>query len=114
MAVKTGTRVRTDEGVVIYTWSDLDASGSDTGTPMLLSDEGDVDVQLIGTLSGSAVVIQGSNDGTNWATITLSPTPLVAATISRLTQRAKLIRPSISGGTGADIVVIATVTPGKV
>ncbi len=114
MAVKTGTRVRTTEGVVVYTWSDLDSTTSDTGTPMLLQDEGDVDVQLIGTLSGSVVAMQGSNDGTNWAAITMSPTPLVAATISRLSQRAKFIRPSITGGTGVDLVVIATVTPGKV
>lgn len=114
MAVKAVTRVRTDEGVVIYTWADLDSGTSDTGAPALLSDEGDVDVQLTGTLSGSAVVMQGSNDGTNWSAITMAPTPLVAATISRLGQRAKFIRPSITGGTGADLVVIATVTPGKV
>ncbi len=114
MATKTGTRVRTDEGLLVYTWSDLDASGSDVGTGMLLSAEGDVDVQLNGTLSGSTVVMQGSNDNVNWSTITLSPTPLVAATISRLSQKAKYIRPSISGGTGADLVVIATVTPNKV
>ncbi len=114
MATKQGTRVRTYDGTVIYTWTDLDSATSDVGTAALLSDEGDVDVQLIGTLSASTVVIQGSMDGTNWATITLSPTPLVAATISRLTQRAKFIRPSITGGTGADLIVIASVTPGKV
>lgn len=113
MAVKTGTKQRLDNGVVLYTWSDLDADNSDTGSPMLVIDQGPLDVQVVGTLSGTTVALQGSMDGTNWATITLSPTPLVAATISRAAQSALYIRPALSGGTAANLVVKAVITPIK-
>lgn len=112
MAIKQGTRVRRDDGTLVYTWTLLDTG--DTGSPALVTDEGDIDVQLIGTLGASAVAIQGSMDNSNWATITLSPTPLVVATISRAAQRALFIRPSVSGGAATGLTVIVTITPGKV
>lgn len=106
MAVKQGTVSRAEDGAVIYTWSDLDAGTSDTGSPALVSADSILDVQVVGTLSGSAVALQGSMDATNWAALTLSPTPLVAATISRAAQSARYIRPAVTGGTGADLVVM--------
>ena len=112
MAVKQGVRARRDDGVVVYTWTDIDAG--DTGSPALLTDEGPLDVQIVGAIGTSVATLEGSMDGTNWATLTLSPTPLVAATISRATQRALQIRPALSAGTGANITFIVAVTPGKV
>jgi hypothetical protein len=112
MAVKQGTRVRRDDGVVVYTWTDVDAG--DTGSPALVTDEGPLDVQITGTIGTSVATLEGSMDGTTWATITVSPTPLVAATISRASQRALFIRPALAAGTGADIVFRVAVTPGKV
>lgn len=112
MAVKQGTRTRRDDGVVLYTWADIDAG--DTGSPAVLSDEGPLDVQIVGTIGTSAATLEGSMDNTNWATITLSPTPLVAATISRASQRALFIRPALGAGTGVDITFRVAVTPSKV
>ena len=112
MAVKQGVRERRDDGVVLYTWADIDAG--DTGSPAVLSDEGPLDVQITGAIGTSVATLEGSMDGTNWATITLSPTPLVIATISRASQRALFIRPALGAGTGANIVFMVAVTPGKV
>lgn len=112
MAVKQGVRERRDDGVVLYTWADIDAG--DTGSPAVLSDEGPIDVQIVGAIGTSVAALEGSMNGTNWATLTLSPTPLVAATISRASQRALQIRPVLGAGTGANITFIVAVTPGKV
>lgn len=112
MAVKQGKRERRDDGVVLYTWTDVDAS--DTGSPALLSDEGPIDVQITGTIGTSVATLEGSMDNVTWATLTLSPTPLVAATISRASQRALFIRPALGAGSGADIVFRVAVTPSKV
>ena len=112
MAVKQGVRDRRSDSSVVYTWSAL--AGGDTGSPALVTDEGPIDVQVIGTIGTSVMGLDGSMDGTNWAAITLSPTPWVAATISRASQRALFIRPNIGAGTGSALTVIAVVQPGKV
>jgi len=112
MAVKQGTRDRRVDGSVVYIWTGL--AGGDTGSPALVTDEGPIDVQVIGAIGTSVMNLEGSMDNTNWATITLSPTPWVAATISRASQRALYIRPNVGAGTGAALTVIAVVQPGKV
>ena len=112
MAIRQGNRERRIDGAVVYTWTAIDAT--DTGSPALVTDDGFIDVQVIGALGTSVLAIEGSMDGTNWAGLTMSPTPVVAATISRASQRALFIRPNLGAGTGAALTVIAVVQPGKV
>lgn len=112
MAVRQGKIERGPDGVIVCTWTGL--AGGDQGTGVLLKDEGPIDIQVIGAIGTSVMAFEGSNDGTNWAGMAFTPTPWVAATISRVTQRALYIRPNVGAGTGASLTVIAVICPGKV
>jgi hypothetical protein len=68
-------------------------------------------VQISGTLGGATIVLQGSNDGTTYATLKdLQGTNLsfTAAGYAEFTTGAAFIKPSISGGTGDSINIIVT------
>lgn len=81
---------------------------ADTGTSVRMGGASDRSVQIEGTFGGATVVIQGSNDGTNWQTLTdpqgnaLSKTAAALEQIEELTQ---YIRASTSGGTGTNLNV---------
>ena len=66
-------------------------------------------VQISGTIGGATIVLQGSNDGTTYATLkdlqgnNLSFT---SADYAEFSSGAAFIKPSISGGTGDSINVI--------
>lgn len=68
-------------------------------------------VQISGTIGGATIVLQGSNDGTTYATLkdlqgnNLSFT---AAGYAEFTTGAAFIKPSISGGAGDSINVIVS------
>ena len=64
--------------------------------------------QVVGTWGSATLVIQGSNDGTNWTTLndpqggalsftTGSPTDVIA-------ENPRYVRPTTSGGTGTALV----------
>ena len=65
-------------------------------------------VQFSGTFGGATIVIQGSNDGTNYVTLTdpqgnaISKT---AAAIEQLEEITRYVKPVISGGSGSSITV---------
>jgi hypothetical protein len=68
-------------------------------------------VQIGGTLGGATIVLQGSNDGTTYATLKdLAGNDLsfTAAGYAEFSSGAAFIKPSISGGTGDNINVIVT------
>lgn len=67
-------------------------------------------VQVTGTLGGSTVAIQGSNDGTNWITLNdeaapASPCSFTSAGFKGVLQFAKYIKPVVTGGTATGLVV---------
>jgi hypothetical protein len=67
-------------------------------------------VQIIGTISGATIVVEGSNDGTNYNTLNnaqgaaLSFTSL-ADSMKQIVERPRYIRPKITGGTATGIGV---------
>ena len=67
-------------------------------------------VQIIGTIGGATIVIEGSNDGTNYLTLndaqggSLSFTALTAA-MKQVVERPRYIRPKITGGAATGIGV---------
>jgi hypothetical protein len=66
-------------------------------------------VQVVGTFGGATLVLQVSNDGTNWVTardMFGAAVSLTATGYAELTLSAAYIRPSVSGGSGNDIDVI--------
>ena len=68
----------------------------------------DKTVQLIGTFGSATVVIQGSLDGTTWATLTDpqgDALSFTAAGLNLVAENVRYIRPSASGGSSQDIDV---------
>lgn len=89
-----------DESHVI-TWASM--GDSDTGESVEMPGSSDRSVQFSGTFGTATVVLQGSNDGANWATLTdpqgnaISKT---SASIEMITELTRYIRPVTSGGGG--------------
>ena len=66
-------------------------------------------VQISGTFGGATVVLQCSNDGTTYFTLTDTQGTDISATANsyfEFTTAAVYLRPSISGGTGDDVDVV--------
>jgi hypothetical protein len=79
-----------------------------TGTPNERPYFSDRSVQVVGTFGGSTCVIEGSNDGVNW--VTLSDPAGVAlsftvAGLKQILQVTRYIRPNVSGGAGVSLNV---------
>lgn len=102
------------DNVQVCTWTALLQSTSDTGQPFECPGASDRSVQLGGTLgTGGIALIQGSNDGTNWASlkdpqgnvITLD----VIGEIAQVAEITRWIRPSVSAGDGATSLTVTLV-----
>lgn len=86
----------------VCTWSGL--SSGDTGSPLEMPTASDRSVQVAGTFSGATVVLQGTNDGVNWVTLTDPLGTALSFTSGGLIQVgpiSQLVRPSVSGGSGS-------------
>jgi hypothetical protein len=83
----------------------------DTITPFILRQQYGLaaSVQVVGDFGGATLVLQVSNDGTNWVTardMFGAAVSFTATGYAELTLSAAYIRPSVSGGTEDDIDVI--------
>lgn len=102
----TVTRGKDDpsHNTYVVTWT---MGNADTGVAVSLASATDRSVQFTGTFGSATVVLEGSNDGTNFVTLTdpqgnaISKTSAALEQIEELTQ---YIRVSTSGGTGTTIV----------
>ena len=82
---------------------------TDVGQPHEMAAWPDRTVHLFGTWGGATIVIQGSNDGTNWQTLRDPGGTLLSFTadgLKGILENPRFIRPSSSGGTGTDVDVI--------
>jgi hypothetical protein len=89
----------------LYQW--VLASGDD-GEPIEAVEFADRSVQVAGTFGGGAVVIEGSNDSSAYATLTDpqgNDLSIVSAKVEMVTEVTRLIRPRVSGGAGASLTV---------
>lgn len=104
MAVRSGLSVALLDGAMKVSWSGLLQSSADTGTGELIGGFRDKTVQIAGTFgAGGAVTIQGSNDGTNWATLNddQGVALVITTTVPRvIAQNPIYIRPSVTAGDG--------------
>lgn len=86
--------------VVIYTWAAL--ANGDSGAPVQGPGWADRSFQVEGTFgSGGTVLIEGSNDGTNYRTLNDpfgNALSLTSAGVFELTQIALWMRPRVSAG----------------
>lgn len=98
-------------GVNTVTWETL--TEADTGAAFA---PGSTDplagsVQVIGTFGGATVILQGSNDGTNWVglnDVAGNAISLTAAGAAEFSTAMAYIRPSASGGSSQDVDVIVS------
>lgn len=87
---------------VSVTWSSL--ANGDSGEAVEALKYSDRSIQFIGTFgTGGTIVLQGSNDGTNWVTLTdpqgnsISKTSAALEMVSELTR---YVRPNVTAGDG--------------
>lgn len=99
-----------DRFVHIITWASL-AQGDD-GQSYEMPGSSDRSVQIVGTFGGATVTIEGSIDGTNWATLTdpqgnaISKTATALEMVSEVTR---YIRPNITGGDGTTALTVSLI-----
>jgi len=92
--------------VWIATWTAM--GNADTGTSVAMAGASDRSIQIEGTFGSATVVVQGSNDGTNWETlhdplgVGISKT---AACLVQILELTRYIRVVTSGGTGTNLNV---------
>lgn len=107
MATNTGTGAWNSKGTYVQTYTAM--GNADTGTAFDSYSLKDKTVQAAGTFASAVVTIQGSNDGTNWSTLTDpagNALTFSSAGIKVILENPKQIRPTTSGGSGSDIDVI--------
>jgi len=85
-------------------------STGETATPVKLQNMQGLagSVQVTGTFGSATIVLQVSNDGTNWTTLsdsTGAAISLTAAGMREFSTAALFLRPSSSGGTGDNVDV---------
>lgn len=101
-----------DHSVMTYTYETLTTTNT-TGAPINLTEFADRSLQITGTFgSGGTIVWEGSNDGTNYVTLTdpqgnaISKT---AAAIEAVTEVTQWARPRVTAGDGTtdlDVTVL--------
>lgn len=103
----------TRDGAIVVTWAAM--AGTDDGSPFRVPSSADLTFQVTGTFGGATCTLQGSNDGTNWNTLTAkSGTTGMAhtsAASSACNENPLFVRPLISGGSGSALAVVLAVFP---
>lgn len=93
----------TDDAVIIVTWPGLATSG-DVGVAVTLAAWSDKTFVVSGTFTGSpAVVIEGSNDGTNWVSLSNrqgTAMSFTAGAMNTSQDRPVFVRPRMAAGSG--------------
>lgn len=111
MATNTASVTKVVDGgvfdVYLATWTAM--GNADTGTSVPISSASDRSVQVEGTFGGATVTIQGSNDGTNYQTLTdpqgNALTWTSANRLEQIEEITRYVRAITSGGTGTSVTV---------
>lgn len=85
------------------TWPAL--GNGDTGAPIAFGAYTDRTIQFHGTFGvGGAVAFEGSNDNTNWFTLTDpqgNPIAKTSAALEAVSEATRFVRPHVTGGDGS-------------
>lgn len=93
-----------EENTRVVSWANI--ANGDTCTDVELPGFNIRSIQFAGTFGGATIVLQGSNDSTNYSTLTNGRGTAIsktAAAFEDVHQVSRLTRPSISGGAGSTI-----------
>jgi hypothetical protein len=99
----------TDRRIYVAVWANL--ANGDAGAAMEMPEGADRSVQFEGTFDGGTVEWEGSNDGTNFHTLTDPQGNTISKTdssISQVVEVARYMRPRVPSG-GASTSITATV-----
>jgi hypothetical protein len=110
-AVVNYTTTLTPDGqanTILVSWTPM--LNGDTGQPASISQYSDRTVHVTGTFSvGGTAVLEGSNDGTNWSTLTdLTGTAIskTAAGVSIVAENPRFIRAHVTAGDGSTSLTV--------
>lgn len=108
MAANTPTESRR-RGNIMYTWTTVIAA--DTASAVEAEAwAADRSVQIEGTWDSATLLLKGSNDGTNFQTLTDPQGNILSFTLSnrleQITEITRYIKPVISGGGGSQSLTI--------
>lgn len=110
MAEITATREHAADRSQIITWEEM--GNADTGSSVKAPDYPDKTFQITGTFGGATVTIEGSNDGTNWETLTDvagNSASYTAAAMAAIAENPLYIRAATTGGSGTDVDVTVAI-----
>lgn len=95
----------------VFVWPAL--ANGDTGLPIEIPGLANRSVQVTGTFgAGGSITMQGSNDGSNWATLTDGDgnnITITAAKIENIYEFTRYVRPSVTAGDGTTALTITLV-----
>lgn len=107
MATITPVKESVEGGSFVATWTGV--APGDTCEPVQFGGAPDRSVQVVGTFGGATINIHGSNDGTNYTSLTDpqgNDIAITAAKIEAISELTRYFKPVISGGAGSSINVI--------
>lgn len=109
MADVPGTMVIKDDGSLEIAWYGLE--DEDVGLPVEAPYWPKKSIQMIG--DGTSVLVEGSNDGATWDTLTdgngNALTALGEGEISNIGENTKQVRVTVTGGVDNTIIIIAAI-----
>jgi len=111
--VPTFSKIRGPAGgidAIVAAWSPLAAAG-DVGQALQRTDLADRSVQVTGTFAAATIVLEGSNDGINYFTLSNPAGAALSFTAAGLMQvnlPTAWVRPRVTVGSGASLTVRLT------
>jgi hypothetical protein len=93
-----------DGSLMLATWAAV--TEADTCAPVDAGQYGDRCFQAVGTFGSATAILQGSNDGTNWAGLNHAQGTAItgsAAYLKQVVEMPRYMRPSASGGTSQSL-----------
>ena len=88
-----------------YTWTPLTTTDT-TGAPVTAIGAGDRTVQFTGTFGSTTATLEGSLDGTNYATLTDpfgNAISFTATGLKAVVENCSYIRPKVTGGSAVSV-----------
>lgn len=108
MAVRSAVPTLLANGAVLYVWSGL--LNGDTGEPVEVPGHAEKTVQIEGTFgAGGTCVIQGSNNGINYQSLTDPQGNAISkttASIEMVAEHTRYIQPNITAGDGTTSLAV--------
>lgn len=116
MATIEFTKQNPDRRVDIVTWANL--GQGDDGQPYVAYNRPDKTIQILGSFDSTTVLFEGSNDGSNWETLTDadgSACSFTGADLVFVREAPFYVRPIIDsdGGSGDITIIMVAATQGR-